>query len=170
MGPILEEFKNKKEELSFSLFELYNKALQSKTGKTFNKPHPIKITVQGGIGTYKESKLLHDYYHINSTGWGTPFLLVPEATTVDISTIEQLERAQKDNIYLSGNSPLGVPFHYLKGTTSDLEKKQRIERGKPGSPCTEKHLVNDTEFTDEPICTASLKYQKLKINQLKSLN
>ena len=170
MGPILEEFKNKKDELSFTLFELYNKALQSKTSITFNKPHPIKITVQGGIGTYKESKLLHDYYHINSTGWGTPFLLVPEATTVDISTIQQLEKAQKDDIYLSGNSPLGVPFHYLKGTTSDLEKKERIERGKPGSPCTEKHLVNNTEFTDEPICTASLKYQKLKITQLKSLN
>ena len=170
MGPILQEFKNKKEELSLSLFELYNKALKIKSNKTFDKPHKIKITVQGGIGTYKESKLLQDYYQINSTGWGTPFLLVPEATTVDSSTIEKLERAQKDDVYLSGNSPLGVPFHYLKGTSSDHEKKERIEKGKPGSPCTEKHLVNNTEFTDEPICTASLKYQKLKINQLKSLN
>ena len=170
MGPILEEFKNKKEELSLSLFELYNKALQLKTNKTFDKRHEIKITVQGGIGTYKESKLLQDYYQINSTGWGTPFLLVPEATTVDIATLDQLERAQKDDIYLSGNSPLGVPFHYLKGTSSDHEKRERIEKGKPGSPCTEKHLVNNTEFTEEPICTASLKYQKLKITQLKSLN
>ncbi len=170
MGPILEEFKNKKEELSLSLFELYNKALQLKTNKPFDKPHEIKITVQGGIGTYKESRLLQDYYQINSTGWGTPFLLVPEATTVDIATTHQLERAQKDDIYLSGNSPLGVPFHYLKGTSSDREKRERIEKGKPGSPCTEKHLVNNTEFTEEPICTASLKYQKLKITQLKSLN
>jgi hypothetical protein len=68
------------------------------------------------------------------------------------------------------NSPLGVPFHYLKGTTSDLEKQKRIERGIPGSPCTEKHLVSNTEFTEEPICTASSKYQKLKINQLQSMN
>jgi hypothetical protein len=73
-------------------------------------------------------------------------------------------------LFLSKNSPLGVPFHYLKGTRSDLEKKKRIEIGRPGSPCTEKHLVSNTEFTEEPICTASSKYQKLKINQLQSLN
>jgi hypothetical protein len=73
-------------------------------------------------------------------------------------------------VILSNNSPLGVKFHYLKGTTSDLEKKKRIDKGTPGSPCTEKHLVNNTEFTKEPICTASTKYQKLKINQLKTMN
>ena len=42
--------------------------------------------------------------------------------------------------------------------------------GKPGSPCTEKHLAFNTEFTKEPICTASHKYQKLKIAQLQSFN
>ncbi len=170
MGPILEEFKMKREELSLSLFELINKALQLRSAKTFDSPPPIKITVQGGIGTYTESKLLQDYYQIDSTGWGTPFLLVPEATTVDNFTMEKLEKAKQGDLFLSKNSPLGVPFHYLKGTSSDFEKKERIERGKPGSPCTERHLVNNTEFTDEPICTASTKYQKLKINQLKSLN
>ena len=30
--------------------------------------------------------------------------------------------------------------------------------------------MNNTEFTEEPICTASTKYQKLKINQLQILN
>lgn len=170
MGPILEEFKLKRNELSSTLFEIYNKALSAKSGITFNQPHPIKITVQGGIGTYKECELLYNYYGINSTGWGTPFLLVPEATTVDDPTLELLQKAKKSDLYLSKNSPLGVPFHYLKGTSSDLEKKKRIERGIPGSPCTEKHLVSNTEFTEEPICTASAKYQKLKINQLKSLN
>ena len=74
------------------------------------------------------------------------------------------------SLFLSKNSPLGVPFHYLKGTSSDIEKKKRIEKGIPGSPCTEKHLVSNTEFTEVPICTASAKYQKLKINQLQSLN
>jgi hypothetical protein len=64
---------------------------------------------------------------------------------------------------------LGVPFHYLKGTSGELEKLQRIEKGNPGSPCTEKHLVSNTEFTKEPICTASAKYQKLKMAQLQSL-
>jgi hypothetical protein len=170
MGPILEEFKAKRNELTSTLFEIYNKAQAVKSGVTFSEPHQIKITAQGGIGTSEECELLHSYYGIDSTGWGTPFLLVPEATTVDDPTLQLLQKAKKPDLFLSKNSPLGVPFHYLKGTSSDLEKKKRIERGIPGSPCTEKHLVSNTEFTKEPICTASAKYQKLKINQLKSLD
>lgn len=170
MGPILEEFKMKRNELSSTLFEIYNKALTAKSFTTFGQPHPIKISAQGGLGTYEECELLHNYYGIDSTGWGTPFLLVPEATTVDDPTLALLQNAKKSDLFLSKNSPLGVPFHYLKGTSSDIEKKKRIERGMPGSPCTEKHLVSNTEFTEEPICTASSKYQKLKINQLQSLN
>lgn len=170
IGPILEEFKLKRKELTETLFEIYNKALQQKGFKTFDQPHAIKITSQGGIGTYEECEFLHNYYGIDSTGWGTPFLLVPEATTVDDATLELLKKAKREDIILSNHSPLGVRFHYLKGTSSDIEKQKRIERGIPGSPCTEKHLVSNTEFTKEPICTASTKYQKLKINQLKSLN
>jgi hypothetical protein len=170
MGPILEEFKMKRLELSSTLFEIYNKALAAKSFATFSQPHPIKISAQGGIGTYEECKLLHNYYGIDSAGWGTPFLLVPEATTVDDPTLALLQNAKKPDLFLSKNSPLGVPFHYLKGTSSDIEKEKRIEMGRPGSPCTEKHLVSNTEFTEEPICTASSKYQKLKINQLQSLN
>ena len=170
MGPILEEFKLKRNELSSTLFEIYNKAQAVKSGILFTEPHPLKITVQGGIGTYKECELLHSYYGIDSTGWGTPFLLVPEATTVDDPTMQLLQKAKQSDLFLSKNSPLGVPFHYLKGTSSDIEKKRRIERGIPGSPCTEKHLVSNTEFTEQPICTASAKYQKLKINQLNSLD
>jgi hypothetical protein len=170
MGPILEEFKLKRNELISTLFEIYNKTLEVKSGSTFSHPHPVKITVQGGIGTHEECEFLHHYYKIDSTGWGTPFLLVPEATTVDDPTLQLLQKAKKSDLFLSKNSPLGVPFHYLKNTSSELEKKKRIERGIPGSPCTEKHLVNNTEFTEEPICTASSKYQKLKIKQLQSLN
>ena len=170
MGPILEEFKMKREELVASLFELYTKALETRSMATFSQPHPIRISAQGGIGSDEECSFLHKFYGVDSTGWGTPFLLVPEATTVDAPTMELLQKAKKKDLYLSKNSPLGVPFHYLKGTTSDFEKQKRIDRGMPGSPCTEKHLVNNTEFTEQPICTASAKYQKLKINQLQSLN
>lgn len=170
MGPILEEFKLKRKELTQTLFELYNKSLEAKSYPTFTEPHPIKISVQGGIGTNQEHTFLCNHYGIDSTGWGTPFLLVPEATTVDHATLAQLQKATKNDIHLSDNSPLGVPFHYLKNTTSDVEKNERIKKNKPGSPCTEKHLVNNTEFTEEPICTASTKYQLLKIKQLKSLN
>lgn len=168
-GPILEEFKLKRKELIEVLFHMYNNALVAKSKVTYQNPHPLKITYQGGIGTNQECEFLHHYYGIDSIGWGTPFLLIPEATTVDDATLQLLQKAKKPDLYLSKNSPLGVPFHYLKGTSSSLEKENRIRKGVPGSPCTEKHLVNNTEFTKEPICTASTKYQKLKINQLQAL-
>lgn len=170
MGPILDEFKTKKEELVAAIFPIYNQAIKAKGRDGFDAPHPVKITAQGGIGTAEEDKLLREYYQLEGTGWGTPFLLVPEATTVDENTLNLLSKAKKEDVLLSNNSPLGVKFYYLKGTTSDLEKQHRIKLGKPGSPCTEKHLAFNTEFTEEPICTGSKKYQKLKIAQLNSLN
>ncbi len=170
LGPILHEFKEKKQELIDTLFEIYNAAITKKTGKVFVYPPIINISVQGGIGTAAEDRFLHSYYGVQSTGWGTPFLLVPEATTVDENTLKLLSRAKREDVVLSHNSPLGVRFHYLKGTTAEIEKNQRIKSGKAGSPCTEKHLAFNTEFTEEPICTASHKYQKLKIAQLHSLN
>ncbi len=170
MGPILEEFKIKREELQTALHEIYQSAVRAKGKLTFDVPHPIKITAQGGIGTAEEHEFLLQHYGIDSAGWGTPFLLCPEATTVDDKTLALLSKADKSNITLSNNSPLGVRFHYLKGTSSENEKLKRIADGQPGSPCTEKHLAFNTEFTTEPICTASAKYQKLKTEHLRSLN
>ena len=170
MGPILEEFKSKKQELIDSLFELYNQAIQAKGHRGFTVPHELKISAQGGIGTYEENRLLHSYYGLDSTGWGTPFLLVPEATTVDDATLKLLCKAREGDVALSHHSPLGVRFHYLKNTSSDEEKNCRIGDGRPGSPCTEQFLVYNTEFTEKPICTASRKYQKLKIEQLQSMD
>ncbi len=170
MGPILQEFKDKKQELIDTLFEIYNTALFKKINKKFIYPPSMVFSAQGGIGTHEEDELLHQHYNIESTGWGTAFLLVPEATTVDEETLLLLSKAKEKDVVLSRNSPLGVRFHYLKGTSAENEKLLRIKNGKPGSPCTEKHLVSNTEFTKEPICTASHKYQKLKIAQLQSLH
>ncbi len=170
LGPILEEFKSNKQELIDTLFEIYNTALLKKNNKKFIYPPKMIFSVQGGIGTHEEDEFLRRHYNIESTGWGTPFLLVPEATTVDNDTLKLLCAAKKEDVVLSRNSPLGVRFHYLKGTSADKEKLLRIKNGRPGSPCTEKHLAFNTEFTKEPICTASYKYQKLKIGQLQSLN
>jgi hypothetical protein len=170
IGPILEEFKSNKEELVTTLFEIYNQALITKGKSGFKNVHQVMITVQGGIGTNEEGEFLSDYYEAESTGWGTPFLLVPEATTVDEHTLQLLSKAKEKDVILSKNSPLGIRFHYLKGTTGDKEKSERIANGKPGSPCTEKFLVSNTEFTKEPICTASHSYQKRKIAQLKTLD
>lgn len=170
MGPILEEFKTRKEELTAALFDLYNRARKEKESVLFDRPHPVKISVQGGIGTFEEAAFLQTFYNVDSTGWGTPFLLCPEATTVDEETLSLLCKATEADIMLSRNSPLGVRFHYLKGTSAEKEKLARIAKGRPGSPCTEKHLISNTEFSKEPICTASHTYQTQKIAQLKSMD
>jgi len=169
LGPILDEFMNKRQELVDTLFDIYNRVLFEKYNRKFIYPPGISFSVQGGIGTHAEDDLLHRHYKMDSTGWGTPFLLVPEATTVDEETLALLCKAKEEDVQLSKNSPFGIRFHYLKGTSSEKEKQARISTGKPGSPCTEKHLAFNTEFTEEPICTASRKYQKLKIAQLQSL-
>ena len=168
LGPILEEFKTKKAGMCNELFALYCKALQEK-GKEIPTEIPYtRITVQGGIGTAEEDNFLRDYYAVDGTGWGSPFLLVPEATTVDAATLNKLCDAKEEDIILSENSPLGVRFNYLKGTSGEKEKLQRIEDGLSGSPCPEKFLQNNTQFTKKPICTASTKYQKLKLAELEN--
>jgi hypothetical protein len=169
LGPILQEFKDKKDYLIDELHKLYLAAIESKGKLAFTKPHPIRISVQGGIGTAAEDRLLRNHYDADATGWGTPFLLCPEATTVDEHTLRLLQNADEKSIGLSKNSPLGIRFHHLKGTTGDVEKQHRIKSGRPGSPCTEKHLVTNTEFTVEPICTASRTYQVLKLEQLRNM-
>ncbi len=169
MGPILEEFKTKREELISNLHKVYSEALRIKNQVIPTVVPNVTLTAQGGIGTINEDKFLREYYHVNSTGWGTPFLLCPEATSVDEITLQKLAQATEDDLYTSEISPLGVPFNNLRHNASDDEKDRKIETGKPGSACPRGHLVRDTEFTKEPICTASRLYQKLKLDQLAKL-
>ncbi len=170
MGPILEEFKSKKEELISTLHKIYNSALELKNKIPFANPHEVRITTQGGIGTAKEDQFLRSYYKIDGTGWATPFLLCPEATNVDSETLKKLQAATENDLYVSDVSPLGIPFNNLRGNNSDLEKQRRIQDGRPGSPCPRGHLVSNTEFSDKPICRASRQYQRLKIAQLDKMN
>lgn len=169
LGPILEDFKFNRLAMQKELFELYQNALQQKQFDVKQAPHQ-KITVQGGIGTAEENEFLLQRYQLDATGWGSPFLLVPEVTNVDEQTLNQLAKATQDDYYLSNSSPLGVLFNNFKHASMEKLRLKRIAEGKPGSPCTKKYLCNNTEFTTEPICTASKKYQQLKINQLLSSN
>jgi hypothetical protein len=170
LGPILEEFKNKRKEFISELGDIYNQALLAKGHKGLSSPREVKISVQGGIGTAKEDKFLQDYYFADSTGWGSPFLLVPEVTNVDDSTLQKLVNAKKEDYYLSYSSPLGIPFNNFRKSSSELQRKMRIKKGRPGSPCYKKFLSTNTEFTDKPICTASRQYQHLKLKQLMASN
>ncbi|WP_299823827.1 hypothetical protein [uncultured Pontibacter sp.] len=168
IGPILEEFKQNREALRLELYTLFSTALAAKGVPVPVQAPEQRLTVQGGIGTAEEHNFLLEHYGADATGWGTPFLLVPEATTVDEPTLQQLAAAKAEDLYLSPISPLGVPFNSLRNTSNELLKKERADKGKPGSPCIKKHLVSNTEFTDEPICTASRKYQRRKLEQLQA--
>jgi len=166
LGPILQEFKEKKQELQSELGQLYKNHLATKRPGCKLNSEEIKITVQGGIGTADEDAFLIKQYNLDGTGWGSPFLLVPEATNVDAETLQALTKAKKEDYYLSHSSPLGIPFNNFRNSTSEKQRRERIEEGKPGSPCYKKFLSFTTEFTEKPICLASRQYQKLKIEQL----
>ena len=167
LGPILEEFKSKKQEMIDELFEMYSKAILEKGTQLSHAPI-MKISVQGGIGTADENEFLLKHYQLDATGWGSPFLLVPEATNVDEETLELLSTAEKDDFYVSASSPLGIPFNNFKKSTGEKQRLERIEKGRPGSPCVKKYLSTNTEFTEQAICTASREYQNLKIKQLEA--
>lgn len=168
LGPILEEFKQKKEDLVQELCGIYRAALLEK-GISNVHTLPIKFSVQGGIGTAEEQVFLLTYYGFDRTGWGSPFLLVPEATTVDQDTLQALAQASASDFYISGASPLGVPFNNFRNSTAEKQRLERIAKGRPGSPCTKKYLISNLEFTTEPICTASREYQHKKLKELDSL-
>lgn len=163
MGPVLEEFRDNRTELTETLHTMYSKALDEKNMNPPAQPYEIRLTAQGGVGTADEHRLLTDYYGMDSVGWGTPFLLVPEATTVDDETIRLLADATEDDLYLSDVSPLGVPFNNIRRNTKDLEKMKRVEENNPGSPCTKQHLKLFRDNNGNAICTASREYQREKI-------
>jgi len=169
LGPILQEFKENRSLLIEELWSIYASALQQKNININAKPKQ-KITAQGGIGTSDEHDYLMQAYGLDATGWGSPFLLVEEATNVDEETLNNLAEATEIDFYLSNSSPLGVPFNNFKKSTAEKERLYRISKNRPGSPCTKKYLCTNTEFTKQPICTASRQYQNLKIKALKALS
>ena len=166
LGPIMEEFKQKKEELIASAHDLMVKALIQKELPCPAEPLEMKITVQGGVGTAEEHEFLIENYELDSVGWGSPFLLVSEATSVDKETRELLSKSKEDDFYLSNISPLGIPFNTIKGTTNEFLKQQKVLQNKAGSSCPKKFLALSKEFSPKGICTASRKYQTIKLNDL----
>ncbi|MDH5825432.1 hypothetical protein [Sphingobacterium faecium] len=167
LGPILCEFKNKKLILQQELFAIYQQ-YWTQRNRHFADAPPIKYTVQGGVGTASEHQFLLKHYEFDAVGWGSPFLLVPEATTVDDETLTALTTSVADDFYISGASPLGVPFNNFRKSTAERLRKKRIKEGRPGSPCKKKYLVSNVDYGPEPICTASRLYQDKKIKELKA--
>lgn len=168
MGPILDEFRDRRAAMASELLEACNAALAQAGLPQFHDMPEQRITAQGGIGTAAEDAFLKAHYGMDATGWGSPFLLVPEVTNVEAETLHQLTEARPEDFYLSWASPLGIPFHNFRPSSSEQQRRARIAKGRPGSPCYKDFLSTNTEFTEHPICTASRQYQELKIKQLKA--
>lgn len=166
MGPILAEFRDKREELIQSIHKILIPALSSRNRPIPETTLPLRITAQGGVGTAEEHQFLIDHYQLDSVGWATPFLLVTEVTNVDEPTRNKLREAREDDLYLSDISPLEIPFSNLKNNSKDLAKLSLIAAGSPGSSCLKGYLANNKEFTERAICTGSSQYQQLKIAEL----
>lgn len=161
MGPILEEFKTEGMALRKELHEIWVKGIEREL------PMPsCRFTAQGGVGDSFEHEMLRRAYGVDSVGWASPFLLVREVTQVDDETRAQLAAAGDGDIELSDASPLGIPFWSLKESSSERQRRERVAKGKPGSPCPHSYLTFNTEFGAQPLCVASREYQEKKLAQL----
>ncbi len=166
MGPILEEFKTKRASLSEDVFPSYRQALVEKGRCCPDEAPHILVTAQGGVGTHEEHDFLIQHYELDSVGWGSPFLLVDEVATIDEETKEVLAKAKEEDLYMSDISPLGVPFNSVRGSSRTLEKWAEARKGNAGSPCPKKFLAFHKGPTDALVCTASRRYQKMKLKEL----
>lgn len=88
---------------------------------------PARITAQGGICTAEEvSQVLS--LGCDGVGVGTPFLLVPQATSCDRDTRRRLAAATHADVRLTHASPLGIPFMNLLTSTAAEVCRGKAER------------------------------------------
>lgn len=168
LGPVLAEFKDKREALRSTIETVLLQELKNQNRVLPKQALSFKVSAQGGVGTHEEHEFLLNEYQLDSIGWGSPFLLVPQATTVDNNTLKKLALAKENDLYLSDISPLGIPFNNLKNNTKDLEKDNNIKKGRPGSSCPKKFVALNKDYKQTGMCTASREYQHIKINELKA--
>lgn len=166
LGFVLSEFRLRREELRSTLHKAMCSALAELGRPVPGESYEMRVTAQGGIGTAGEQRELMRDFELDGTGWGTPFLLVPEVTNVDAEHIRRLCAATDRDVYLSDSSPLGVPFWNLRSSASETARRRRIAAGRPGSPCPKGYGKLNTEMTDAPVCAASRAYQRRKLEQL----
>lgn len=169
LGPVLNEFKENKAILQNEIQTILIDALKESNKIVPENDLLLKITTQGGVGTAEEHSFLLDHYQLDSVGWGSPFLLVPEATSVDDNTMVKLADAKEKDLYLSNSSPLGVPFNTLRGNTKDIQRQELIDKGRPGTSCPNKFIALNNEFKESGLCTASREYQHLKLKEIDTL-
>ncbi|MCU4177854.1 hypothetical protein [Carboxylicivirga sp. N1Y90] len=169
-GPILDEFRTNRDRLFETVKNAYDAAINKKELTQPSQEPNFKITAQGGVGSNEEHQFLMKHYQMDGVGWGTPFMIVPEAISIDKDTLKLLENAKEKDLYFSGLSPLGVPFNSVRNASMSVQRIERAKNGTEGMPCTKGFLKYNTEYTEKPICTSSRQYQKQKLVDLAALN
>lgn len=165
LGPALAQMRDQREALQAELWETYLGARPEMAGRS---PYPLRIGAQGGIGNADEQALLCEHFGVDSVGWGTPFLFVPEVTRVDDETRHALAQAGPAQIRLGHGSPLGVRFWMLTTSASERARLRRIRLGRPGSSCPKGFLGKNTPYTRVPACLAARHYQSRRLRALES--
>ncbi|MDP2602039.1 MAG: hypothetical protein Q8S00_05540 [Deltaproteobacteria bacterium] len=167
LGPILEEFKQKREELAQSLWNTCVEAWKAKKVRIPDARLAMRVTVQGGVGTAAEHSMLMSHYGVDATGWATPFLLAPDVTAVDDDLLGQLLDCQPEDVYLSDSSPIGIPFWNFRDSPSEEARRKRAADGSPGSACPKGYLRFAVTSSGTPLCMASQDYQNQQLAVLK---
>ena len=141
-------------------------------------PAPARITAQGGLCSPEDIEKIMSF-GIDGVGVGTPFLLVPQATSMDKATRRLLVAAKPEDVFISHVSPLGIPFVNLQTSTAAELCRKKVEEFfapeneksnaqelKPGFPCRQHYLCQKIAGFDHPVCRASREYVMQRLAEI----
>jgi NAD(P)H-dependent flavin oxidoreductase YrpB (nitropropane dioxygenase family) len=161
------------------LFET-TRAMIEKAGK-IPPAASARITAQGGLCAPEDvEKILS--LGIDGVGVGTPFLLVPQATSMDKVTRRMLAAATPEDVYISHASPLEIPFVNLRtSTAAELcrekireffapeNEKSGLQELQPGFPCRQHYLCRKVPGFDHSVCMASREYVMHRLAEIDAM-
>ena len=184
---VVREFVEKREELfetthaMIAKFASSSAAVNAPVQMIVPPPKPARITAQGGLCSPEDIEKIMSL-GIDGVGVGTPFLLVPQATSVDKETRRLLVAAKPEDVYISHASPLEIPFVNLRTSTAaklcqekireyfaPQEGKSGAPELKPGFPCCQHYLCRAVPGFDHPVCMASREYVMHRLAEIDCL-